>query len=81
MQHPPLEVRLVDHVVVHDPEPSDAGRREVERRGGAQPTGADQQHARLEQLQLAHLADLGDQDVAAMRSRWSGSSVRSSVLG
>ena len=59
-----LEVRLVDDVGVDDPEAADARRREVERRGRAEAAGADQQHLRVEQLQLALLADLGDQQVA-----------------
>ena len=59
-----LEVRVVDHVRVDDPERPDAGRGEVERGGGAEPTGADQQHAGAEQPLLARLADLGDQQVA-----------------
>ena len=42
MEHLALEVRLVDDVVVDDPEPPDPGRRQVERGGRAQPAGADQ---------------------------------------
>ena len=61
-----LEVRLVHDVVVDDPERPDAGRREVERRRGAEPAGADEEHARVQQLLLAGLADLGDQEVAAV---------------
>ena len=59
-----LEVRVVDDVGVDDAERADAGRREVERRRRAEPAGADQEHARVEQLLLALLADLGDEDVA-----------------
>ena len=59
-----LQVRLVDDVVVDDAERADACGGEVERRGRAEPAGADQQHARVEQLLLAGLADLGDQQVA-----------------
>jgi len=44
----------------------DAGRGQIERGGGAQAAGADQQHARVEELDLALLADLGDQQVAAV---------------
>ena len=61
-----LQVRRVDDVHVDDAERADAGRREVERGGRAEAAGADQQHARVEQLQLALLADLGDQEVAAV---------------
>ena len=59
-----LQVRVVDDVRVDDPERADTGRREVERRGRAEPAGADQQHAAAEQPLLAGLADLGDQQVA-----------------
>ena len=58
-----LEVRLVDDVGVDDAERADARGREVERRRRAEAAGADQQDARVEQLQLALLADLGDQQV------------------
>src|SRR5438445_85413 len=43
---------------------SSAGRGQVERRGRAEAAGADQQDLRLEQLQLARLSDLRDQQVA-----------------
>ena len=58
-----LQVRVVDDVRVDDPERADACRGEVERRGRAEPAGADQQDARVEQLLLARVADLGDQQV------------------
>ena len=60
----PLQVRLVDDVGVDDPDRADAGRSEVERRRRAEAAGADQEDPRVEQLQLALLADLGDQQVA-----------------
>ena len=59
-----LEVGVVDDVGVDDAERPDARRGEVERRRRAEPAGADQQDARLEQPLLALLADLGDQEVA-----------------
>src|SRR3954469_22612867 len=40
--------------------------REVERRRRAEPSGAEQQHLRVEQLELALHADLRQQDVAAV---------------
>src|SRR3569833_2097392 len=46
------------------PSEHDAGRSEGQRRGRAEAAGADQQHARVEQLQLAGDADLGDEGVA-----------------
>jgi hypothetical protein len=59
-----LQVGVVDDVGIDDPERADAGRGEIERRGRAEPTGADQEDARGEQLLLARVADLGDQQVA-----------------
>ena len=59
-----LEVRDVDHVVVDDAERADARRREVERGRRAEPAGAEQQHLRVEQLALAVLADLRQEEVA-----------------
>jgi hypothetical protein len=61
-----LQVRLVDDVGVDDAEPADAGGREVERRGRAEAAGADQQDLGVEQLQLSLLADLGNEEVAAV---------------
>ncbi len=59
-----LQVRVVDDVGVDDAEGSDARRREVERRGRAEAARADQEDAGVEQLLLADLADLGNQNVA-----------------
>ena len=61
-----LEVRLVDDVRVDDPERADARGGEVERGGGAEPARADEEDARVEQALLPVLADLGDQQVAAV---------------
>ena len=43
---------------------ADAGGGQVERGRRAEPAGAEQQHLGVEQLQLALLADLGQQQVA-----------------
>jgi hypothetical protein len=59
-----LEVRDVDDVVVDDAEGADAGRREVQRGRRPEPAGAEQEHAGVEELLLAGLADLGQQEVA-----------------
>ena len=59
-----LEVRVVDDVAVDDPERPDARGREVERGRRAEAAGADQEDAGVEQLLLALLADLGDEQVA-----------------
>ena len=61
-----LQVGRVDDVGVDDPELADARGREVERRRRAEAAGADEEHARVEQLQLAGLADLRDEQVAAV---------------
>src|SRR5581483_1858105 len=58
-----LEVRRVDCIVVDDPEGADARGREVEGGGRAEAAGTDQEDARVEQPQLALLADFGDQQV------------------
>src|SRR3954449_9455369 len=59
-----LEVRDVDHVVVDDAQRAAAGRREGERRRGAEPARAEQQDLGVEELLLALLADLRQQEVA-----------------
>ena len=66
MQDLALQVAQVDDVVVDDADRADAGRREVEGRRRAEPAGADQQHLGVEQLRLPLLADLGQQEVAAV---------------
>src|SRR5581483_1162439 len=45
---------------------ADACGGEIQRRGRAEPAGADQEDLRVEQLELALFADLGDEDVAAV---------------
>ena len=65
----PLQVRLVDDVGVDDPEVADAGRGEVQRGRRAEAAGAEQQDLRVEQLELALLADLGDQRGGASSAR------------
>ena len=61
-----LQVRRVDDVHVDDAERADARGREVERGGGAEAARAEEQHLGVEQLLLARLADLGQEDVAAV---------------
>src|SRR5262245_2040395 len=61
-----LQVCLVDDVRVDDAEGADACGGEVERGGRAEPARPDQEDPGLQQLQLAFLADLGDQQVAAV---------------
>ena len=71
-----LEIRVVDDVGVDDAERADAGGGEVERRRRAEPAGTDQEHARVEQLLLPLLADLGNQDVAGVAGRCAAVSTR-----
>ena len=59
-----LQVRRVDDVHVDDAERADARGREVQRGGGAETAGAEEEHLGLEQLLLAGLTDLGEEDVA-----------------
>src|SRR5205814_9289243 len=66
VQDLPLQVRLVDHVVVDDAESSYARGSEVERRRRAESPCADEQYLRLEQLRLPPFADLGDEQVTAV---------------
>ncbi len=61
-----LQVRLVDDVGVDDPERAHSGGCEVERRRRAEPARADEEHACVEQPLLPVLADLGDEEVAAV---------------
>ena len=49
-----------------DPERADARSGEVERRRRAEPARAEKQDARVEELHLAVLADLGDEQVPAV---------------
>ncbi len=64
VDHLALEVGLVDHVVVDDPQGPNSGRREIEGGRRAQPSRADQEHLRVEQLQLALDPDLGQHGVS-----------------
>ena len=61
-----LEVRLVDGVVVDDADRPDAGGCEVEPSRRAKPARADQEDARVEQLLLSFLADLGNEEMPAV---------------
>src|SRR5919108_4826436 len=61
-----LQVRLVDHVRVDDAERADAGCGEIERGGGAETAGADEEHPCVEETLLTLFADLGNQQVPAV---------------
>ena len=61
-----LEVGVVDHVHVDDADRAHTGGGQVERGGRTETTGAEQQDLGAEQLLLALLADLGEEQVAAV---------------
>ena len=61
-----LEVRDVDDVGVDDPERPHPRRGQVDGGRRAEPARADQEHLRVEQPELALLADLRDEHVAAV---------------
>ena len=80
-----LQVRLVDDVHVDDAERADPGCRQVEGGRRAEAAGAEQQHLGPEQLQLADLAHLGQEEmalvpVALRRSQGLGGGPRAAVV-
>ena len=64
VDHLALQVGGVDDVVVDQADRADPGRGQVERGRRAEAAGAEQQHLRVQQLQLAVDPDLGQQRVA-----------------
>src|SRR5213594_3200252 len=66
VQHLALQVRLVDHVEVDDPETADAGGAEVLRERHAESPGADDEGGRLLELQLPRHADFGQDQVSGI---------------
>ena len=72
VQDLPLQVALVDHVGVDDPERADPGGRQVVGGGRSQAAGPDDEHFGIEQLQLPLLPHLGNQHVpaVALLLRW-----------
>ena len=61
-----LKVRLVDDVRVDDPERADSGCGEVQGGRRAEAAGADEKNARVKEPLLPVLADLGDEQMAAV---------------
>ncbi len=59
-----LQIGLVDDVEIDHAESPDAGRRQIERRGGPEPAGAYQQDARSLQLALPLDADVRENEMA-----------------
>jgi hypothetical protein len=64
-----LQVRRIDDVRVDDAERPHARGGEVQRRGRPEAAGADEEHLAAKQLLLPGLADLGDEEVAAVALR------------
>ncbi len=61
--HLPLEVRLVHHIVVHDPEPTHPRGRQVEQRRRPQPSRAHREDGASLEAPLAADPDLGEDQV------------------
>ena len=61
-----LEVADVDDVEVDDADRPDPGGREIQRTRRSEPTGADEEGLRAEQLRLAGRSDLRDEQMAAV---------------
>jgi len=59
----PRQVRFVDAIEVVQHEPADAARREIERRGTAEPAQADDEHAGAAKLRLTFGADVSERDL------------------
>src|SRR5690606_11255519 len=66
VHHLPLQVRLVDDIVVHEPDASHARRGEVHTQRRAEPARADDKHTARFQPPLAVHADLRHDQVAAV---------------
>src|SRR3989475_1685183 len=64
VQHLALEVRLVDHVEVDEPETADAGGAQVLRERDSEPARANDQSGRLLEPQLPRHPDFGEDQVA-----------------
>src|ERR1700742_2481543 len=54
----PVQIRGLDFVEVDEADPADAGGGEIERRGAAEPTGADDEHGAAPKLLLPFLSEL-----------------------
>ena len=65
-QHLALQIGFIDRIEVHQPQGPDTGRSQVQRRGGADATGPDEDHARRLETPLTLGADLGEFQVPAV---------------
>jgi hypothetical protein len=66
VEHLTLKVRHVHHVAVHEAHGAHARRGQIERGGGAQAARPDEQHLGAQELALSLLADVREEEVAAV---------------
>src|SRR5579885_221451 len=66
VQNLALQVAVIHHVGVDDADGANTGGGQVIRGGRAEATGADEQHLRVEQLELTGLAYFGNEHMAAV---------------
>src|SRR5690606_11428593 len=66
VQHLALQIRDVDAIVVDDAERADAARREIQRRGRAEPAGTDDENARAFELLLPRDPDFAQHEMSAV---------------
>ena len=66
MQQLSLEVRQLHAVRVDDPQPTDAGSHEVQRRWGTKATSADDKHGCLPETLLSCHADAGQRQLSCV---------------
>ena len=64
VDHLALQVGVIHHVVIHQADAPDPGRRQVQRHRRAQPARADDQHRGGFELALPFQPDFGDEQVA-----------------
>jgi len=72
----PVEIRQVDGVEVDQPDRADACGREIQERGRPESAGADAEHPRRLQPALAVLADLRQQEMAAIALTFARGQIR-----
>jgi hypothetical protein len=69
VQHLALEVANVDDVEIDETERADTRRGEIERRGRAEPAGADEQHARRFDTPLPLELDAGKDEMPVVPAK------------
>jgi hypothetical protein len=65
-QHLALQIGLIDRIEVHQTDGADAGRGQVQRRGGAYAAGTDEEHTRGLEAPLTFGADFGQLQMPAV---------------